>query len=172
LRNAGHVPVSPATVRDTLAEIVPGDVSQPAAEDVAEAGESVPPGPSVKRRLLIVAACVSAFVVGFAGVTVLMRDTGSASKPRPKTPQTAALPDAAGAPVAPQTSTKPPASAPPSSALVAEPGGGGLPAPSQPSSPTMPRPENAGPNPGPSPSTSVPAPTTSPPTTAPATTTP
>jgi hypothetical protein len=166
------VPVSPAMVRDTFAEIVPGDVSQRATEDVAEAGESVPPSPSVKRRLLIVAACVSAFVVGFAGVAVLMRDTGSASKPRPKTPQTSTPPGAAGAPVAPQTS-KAPNSAPPSSALVSEQGGGAPPAPSQPPSPSVPRFENSGaPNPGPSPSTSAPAPTTSPPTTAPATTTP
>ena len=113
------MPVSPATatVREAF---TPDDQTPPVAE--GESGRQVagvePGGRSRTRRIALVGACLLAFALGFAGVTVLTRGSGNASSPRTKPTQPA---PAAGAPAAPASSpAKAPTSAPtpPSSALV------------------------------------------------------
>ncbi|HEY4396322.1 MAG TPA: hypothetical protein VGO28_01490 [Acidimicrobiia bacterium] len=161
------MPVSPATVLQTL----PAEDSTPPVGDGQAADDRAA---TRKRRIALVGACVLAFAVGFAGMTALMRGSGSTPSSRTKTTQPA---PAAGEPAAPPASTATGLAAsapspPPSSALVDAVGHANdqaAPVP-QSSPPPVPQTRNAGAAPTPSTTTSVPA--TTAPTTTPGTTTP
>jgi hypothetical protein len=142
----------------------PDEPTPPIALEVRE--DEVPD--TRRKRLVLVLACVAAFVVGFAGVTAIMRGAGSASKSPPKTKAPAITAAAPAAPPSSAATAERPAAAPTPPAPVPEVDGGPAAAPQSPSAPA-PRQEQEGAS-QPTPTTSVPP--TNPPTTTPSTTTP
>ena len=174
MRNAASVPVSPATaaVREAF---TPDEPIPPVAggEGSGQIAGDETGGQPRKQRVALVAACVLAFAVGFAGMTALTGGSDTASSPSPSPKPTQPAPSA-GLPAAPAPSVaKAPTSvpAPASSALVSDVGNDQTPAP-QSSPPSMPQTETAD---SPTSSTTTSEPSTSAPTTThttPSTTTP
>ncbi|HKB19420.1 MAG TPA: hypothetical protein VKC65_00310, partial [Gaiellaceae bacterium] len=88
------MPVAPDAVRETIVLEEPRADEQPEPQGAQAAGTGAAESLSRTRRLLLAGVCVAAFLVGFAVVTVLMHDAGSASKPRSKTTPTSVAPSA------------------------------------------------------------------------------